>query len=109
MGSIPANIPVRGIPYPSLSNPLSPLLPPLGALQAGSSDPLLSPSPPLPRAQDQTVRLWDASTGAETHTLKGHTIYVLAAAFSPDGARVVSGSDVRPPSLPFHLQLRLQR
>ena len=42
---------------------------------------------------DQTIRLWDASTGKELHTLKGHTSRVTSVSFSPDGTRIASGSD----------------
>jgi WD40 repeat protein len=42
---------------------------------------------------DETVRLWDAATGAALQTLEGHTDYVRSVAFSPDGKQVVSGSD----------------
>jgi dipeptidyl aminopeptidase/acylaminoacyl peptidase len=38
------------------------------------------------------VKLWDARTGQETLTLKGHTREVTSVAFSPDGARLASGS-----------------
>ena len=41
---------------------------------------------------DQTVRVWDAASGAELLVLRGHEDDVPAAAFSPDGARIVSGS-----------------
>ena len=41
---------------------------------------------------DQTAKVWDAKTGAEVLTLKGHTKGVLAASFSPDGSRVVTAS-----------------
>ena len=34
---------------------------------------------------DSTVRLWDAATGAALQTLEGHTDWVSAVAFSPDG------------------------
>jgi WD40 repeat protein len=34
---------------------------------------------------DQTVRLWDAATGARLQTLEGHTGSVWSVAFSPDG------------------------
>ena len=39
------------------------------------------------------VQLWNASTGQPAVTLVGHNASVLALAFSPDGHRVVSGSD----------------
>ena len=42
---------------------------------------------------DNTVRLWDAATGAPLQTLKGHSHWVRSVAFSPDGKQVVSGSD----------------
>jgi WD40 repeat protein len=41
---------------------------------------------------DNTVRVWDATTGAERHTMHGHKFFVLAVAFSLDGQSVVSGS-----------------
>jgi hypothetical protein len=34
--------------------------------------------------------LWDALTGEELHTLKGHTNGVLSVSFSPDGTRLMS-------------------
>jgi hypothetical protein len=40
----------------------------------------------------ETVRLWDAATGAAQQTLEGHTDSVTSVAFSPDGKQVVSGS-----------------
>ena len=40
---------------------------------------------------DETVKVWDAATGKEMLTLKGHTIAVASVAFSPDGRRIVSG------------------
>lgn len=43
--------------------------------------------------EDRTVRLWDAETGAEVMTLKGHAGQVFSAAFSPDGKRIVTGSN----------------
>jgi len=41
---------------------------------------------------DETVRLWDAVTGAALQTLKGHSNRVYSMAFSPDGKQVVLGS-----------------
>ena len=34
---------------------------------------------------DQTVKVWDAATGQETLSLKGHIGRVFSVAFSPDG------------------------
>ena len=44
-------------------------------------------------SEDKTLKVWDATSGQETLTLKGHTAGVLSVAFSPDGKRIVSGSD----------------
>jgi WD40 repeat protein len=41
---------------------------------------------------DQTVKVWDATSGQETLTLKGHTAWVLSVAFSADGQRLASAS-----------------
>jgi WD40 repeat protein len=42
---------------------------------------------------DDTVRLWDAVTGAPLQTLKGHWDYPRSVTFSPDGKQVVSESN----------------
>ena len=42
---------------------------------------------------DNTVRIWDATTGAEVTRMEGHSDWVQSVAFSPDGARIVSGSE----------------
>jgi hypothetical protein len=39
---------------------------------------------------DQTVRVWEAATGRELLSLKGHSEVVRSVAFSPDGTRVVA-------------------
>ncbi|KAF6802795.1 vegetative incompatibility protein het-e-1, partial [Colletotrichum musicola] len=43
-------------------------------------------------SDDQTVRLWDAATGAHRQTLEGHGGSVWAVAFSPDGQVIASAS-----------------
>jgi WD40 repeat protein/predicted amidohydrolase len=42
---------------------------------------------------DNTVRLWDASTGRELARLEGHDDSVLDVAWAPDGRRLASASD----------------
>jgi WD40 repeat protein len=42
---------------------------------------------------DGTVKLWDAATGKEQLTLKGHAKGVNSVAFSPDGKILASASD----------------
>ncbi|KAL2890555.1 Vegetative incompatibility protein HET-E-1 [Ceratocystis lukuohia] len=41
---------------------------------------------------DNTVKIWDATSGACLHTLEGHHSYVASVAFSDDGHRLASGS-----------------
>jgi WD40 repeat protein len=41
---------------------------------------------------DNTVRIWDATSGTIQYTLEGHTSGVTSVAFSSDGLRIVSGS-----------------
>ena len=47
---------------------------------AGSEPPVLT----------RTVKVWDAATGHEIRTLKGHTGFVYSVAFSPDGTEIAS-------------------
>ncbi|KAG6834127.1 hypothetical protein H0H93_011673, partial [Arthromyces matolae] len=44
-------------------------------------------------SDDQSVRVWDASTGKELKVLEGHTGWVNSVAFSSDGSRILSGSE----------------
>ncbi|KAK3940931.1 hypothetical protein QBC46DRAFT_287372 [Diplogelasinospora grovesii] len=44
-------------------------------------------------ANDATVKIWDASSGACIKTLEGHSDWVTSVAFSPDGTQVASASD----------------
>jgi WD40 repeat protein len=43
-------------------------------------------------SDDDTVRIWNTTTGEVQAELKGHTDWVTSVAFSQDGSRVVSGS-----------------
>jgi WD40 repeat protein len=43
-------------------------------------------------SHDKTVKLWDARSGAVPQTLKDHSYYVHAVAFSPDGKTLASAS-----------------
>src|SRR4051812_47815689 len=42
---------------------------------------------------DNTIRIWDARSGACVRTLKEHTGKVYSVAWSPNGQRLASGSD----------------
>ena len=42
-------------------------------------------------SDDNTVRLWDAASGAQLAVLRGHEDEVNSVAFSPDGTRIVTG------------------
>ncbi|WP_445548816.1 WD40 repeat domain-containing protein, partial [Frankia sp. CiP1_Cm_nod2] len=44
-------------------------------------------------SNDRTARLWDTTTGQNTHILTSHTDWVTAAAFSPDGAALTTSSN----------------
>lgn len=43
-------------------------------------------------SQDETVRLWDTTTGRLLQTLEGHTGWVTSVAFSPRDDRLASAS-----------------
>ncbi|OZH55072.1 hypothetical protein AFK68_06880, partial [Hydrocoleum sp. CS-953] len=38
------------------------------------------------------IKVWNIETGAEIHTLKGHSNWVNAVAVTPDSKQVISGS-----------------
>ena len=42
---------------------------------------------------DNTLRLWDLTTGDCVREFKGHTTYVTSVTLTPDGKHAVSGSD----------------
>ncbi len=44
-------------------------------------------------SDDQTVKLWELSTGNVLRTFRGHTSNVTSCDFSPDGNNIVSGSN----------------
>ena len=41
---------------------------------------------------ENTLRLWDVTTGQQKDTLTGHTEWVISVAFSPDGKTLASGA-----------------
>src|SRR5262249_382379 len=43
--------------------------------------------------QDQMVKIWDATTGQDVLTIKGHDDEVQCVVFSPDGTRLASASE----------------
>ena len=47
----------------------------------------------LSGSSDDTMKLWDASTGKEIRTFSGHIGNVNSVSFSPDGRYALSGSD----------------
>lgn len=44
------------------------------------------------RDQEGRAVVWSATTGEALHTLRGHSSYLLSAAFSPDGSRILTTS-----------------
>jgi len=47
----------------------------------------------LSGSSDDTLKLWNVSSGAEIRTFQGHTDSVRSVAFSPDGSYALSGSN----------------
>jgi WD40 repeat protein len=41
-------------------------------------------------SRDRTIKIWDAATGRELHSLDNHTSWVTGVAFHPDGQHLVS-------------------
>ncbi|KXZ47607.1 hypothetical protein GPECTOR_34g766 [Gonium pectorale] len=46
-------------------------------------------------SEDQSVRLWDTTTGQCLATLLGHNGWIRCVAFSPDGSQLATGADDR--------------
>merc|ERR1712028_322773 len=46
----------------------------------------------LTASDDETAKIWDASTGECKQTLSGHSGYVFSAVFSADGSSVLTAS-----------------
>src|SRR5439155_712783 len=44
-------------------------------------------------SEEKDIKVWDAATGKELRTLKGHNDQVVRLAFSPDGQRLASTSE----------------
>ncbi|KAK3348796.1 beta transducin-like protein HET-E2C [Lasiosphaeria hispida] len=44
-------------------------------------------------SNDETIKIWDATSGRCLQTLEGHSGYVQSVAFSPDGRQLASGSN----------------
>ncbi|MCT0213476.1 WD40 repeat domain-containing protein, partial [Synechococcus sp. CS-1326] len=44
-------------------------------------------------SDDETIRMWDSTSGRCTHTLEGHSRGVSSIAWSPDGSWLASGSE----------------
>jgi WD40 repeat protein len=47
----------------------------------------------LAAAASDSIRIWDVTTGKVEHVLNGHTAAITFLAYSPDGARLVSGDE----------------
>src|SRR5262245_59888416 len=59
---------------------------------AFSADGRLIATTDIPRsAGGGSVKVWDAETGRELLTLRGHAGAIMGVAFSPDGRRIASG------------------
>jgi len=58
---------------------------------SGSAFRPLEAGSPLPENHEETIKLWEVSTGREVRTLTGHSEVVNSVVFSPDGRYALSG------------------
>jgi hypothetical protein len=64
----------------------------LGQQKYADAEPLLLKGYDGMKARENTIRLFDVARRQQVAELRGHADYVHAVAWSPDGARLVSGS-----------------
>jgi hypothetical protein len=79
--------------WPSLTPPGDGAPPPCRAPGPGASASFAPEGGCIVTASaDRTARLWDATTGQEIITLRGHEDRIWSAAFFPDGTRIITAS-----------------
>ncbi|KAF5340656.1 hypothetical protein D9611_007288 [Ephemerocybe angulata] len=87
-----ADQPGSGVPHDHLPLPSRPLVGNGGVMSVVFS---LDGTKVVSGSTDNTIRVWDASTGQVQKVLTGHTANCTSVAISGDGSWIVSGSDDR--------------